>query len=321
MKSYIIDQIGHLPLRVEKSLPCVKEDDVLLKLSASALNHRDIWITKGLYSGIKLGATMGADGCGEDGNGQEFIINPGLDWGHNEAYQSSSFRVLGVPDEGTFADYIAISQQYIYPKPKHLNMYQAAALPLAGVTAYRSIMKRANLKRGEKVLISGIGGGVALFAMQFAVAFGCEVLVTSGSELKIAQALNLGAKAGYLYQEMDWTNKLITDFGGVDVIIDSAAGPGFNNLTKVCKPGARIVFYGGSQGKIDKLNPQPLFWKQISILGSTMGSDQDFRDMLDFVNEYQIVPIIHKVFPLVEIGKGFQEMEKAAQFGKIVFEH
>jgi NADPH:quinone reductase-like Zn-dependent oxidoreductase len=321
MKSYIIHQIGQLPINIEKPIPKVADDEKLLKLKASALNHRDLWITKGLYPGIKLGAIMGADGCAIDEDGNEYIINPGLEWGNNEAYQSSSFRVLGVPDEGTFADYIAINNKYIVPKPKHLNALQGAALPLGGVTAYRAIFKRAKLQKGDKVLISGIGGGVALFAMQFALAFGCEVLVTSGSELKIAEAIHLGAQAGYSYHDPDWTKKLVADFGGVDVIIDSAAGSGFNQLVKICNPGARIAFYGGSQGKIDGLNPQVLFWKQISLLGSTMGSDQDFREMVSFVEQHQILPVIDQILPLDDLHQGFRELETSSQFGKIVFQH
>lgn len=321
MRTFIIRNIGALPFDTTKDLPTCSEEDILLKLNASALNHRDLWITKGLYAGIRLGATMGADGCGTASDGDSYIINPGLAWGSNEAFQSSDFRVLGVPEDGTFADYIVIPQKYIYRKPAHLTPLQAAALPLAGVTAYRAIIKRAGLQNGDKVLISGIGGGVALFAMQFALALGCEVFVTSGSEEKIEKAKGLGAKAGYLYSNQDWSKQLIAEHGGVDVIIDSAGGPGFAHLVKVCNPGARIAVYGGSLGKITELNPQVLFWKQISILGSTMGSDADFREMVAFVEHHKIVPVIDRVYPLDEIHAGFAAMAAGTQFGKIVFEH
>jgi zinc-binding alcohol dehydrogenase/oxidoreductase len=321
MRTFIIRSIGELPFDTTKDLPTCSEEDVVLKLNASALNHRDLWITKGLYAGIRLGATMGADGCGTASDGESYIINPGLAWGSNETFQSSDFSVLGVPEDGTFADCIVIPQKYIYRKPAHLTLLQAAALPLAGVTAYRAIIKRAGLKKGDKVLISGIGGGVALFAMQFALALGCEVFVTSGSEEKIEKAKKLGAKAGYLYSNQDWSKQLIAAYGGVDVIIDSAGGPGFAQLVKVCNPGARIAIYGGSLGKITELNPQVLFWKQISILGSTMGSDADFREMIAFVEHHKIVPVIDRVYPLDDIHAGFSAMSSGAQFGKIVFEH
>jgi zinc-binding alcohol dehydrogenase/oxidoreductase len=321
MKSYIIHQIGSLPLWAEKEVPTLLPDQRLLKIKASALNHRDVWITKGMYPGIVLGSTMGSDGVGTDDQGNEYIINPGLDWGNNQNYQSPDFRVLGVPDDGTFADYIAIEEKYMFLKPSHLTSVQAAALPLAGVTAYRSIIKRANLQAGEKVLISGIGGGVALFAMQFAMALGCDVYVTSGSEEKIQKAIDLGAKCGFLYKDAEWPKKMLASVGSVDVIVDSAAGSGFHHLTKVCNPGARIVFYGGSEGKIDGLNPQPLFWKQISILGSTMGSDEDFADMVNFVSHYKITPVVHSVHHFTDLHEGFKEMQSSTQFGKIVFQH
>ena len=142
MKSYIIQEIGQLPVQIEKEMPLLAADEAMVHLKASALNHRDVWITKGLYPGIRLGATMGADGCGIDSDGREVVINPGLDWGDREAYQSPTFRVLGVPDEGTFADDIVINKKYIYPKPAHLSYHEAAALPLAGLTAYRALMVR-----------------------------------------------------------------------------------------------------------------------------------------------------------------------------------
>lgn len=320
MKAYIIKENSEYPEMTEIANPEPAENQAIVKLTASSLNHRDIWITKGLYPGIKFGSVMGADGCGTC-NGLEFIINPGLSWGASEAFQGKDFRVLGVPDNGTFADYIAIDKTYLYPKPAHLNDVQAAALPLAGVTAYRSLMVRGQLKKGEKVLISGIGGGVAVFALQYAVALGCEVFVTSGSESKISKALELGAKAGFSYNDPDWPKKLLSQISGIDVVIDSACGPGFQNLVKVSNPGARIVFYGGTAGKIEGLNPQPVFWRQISLLGSTMGSPADFKAMIDFVTEYKITPVIDSVLPFDQLNEGFKKMAKGDQFGKIVFHH
>lgn len=320
MLAYIIKEINQLPFKTEVPVPSIEEDEVLMKITASALNHRDIWITKGQYPGIKLGAIMGADACGIWEN-KEYIINPGLYWGDNESFQSIDFRVLGVPDDGTFAEYIRIKKSYLFEKPTFLSVEEAAALPLAGVTAYRALINKTNPKAGEKVLISGIGGGVALFAMQFALALGCEVFVTSGSSDKIAKAISLGAKGGYLYHEQDWSKRLMNEIGGVDVVIDSAAGANFNNLVKVCNPGARISFYGGSHGKIDGLNPQLVFWRQISIYGSTMGSELDFDQMLKFVNKHKIKPIIDEVFNFNDLHLGFEKMEAGKQFGKIVFKH
>ncbi len=320
MKALVFEAVDKLPVYKEISTPEVSGNQILLKICASSLNHRDLWITKGQYPGLRSGAIMGADGCGIY-EGKTYVINPGLEWGSDSAFQTSTFRVLGVPDDGTFSEYIGIERKYIYPKPQHLTCLQAAALPLAGVTAYRALVKRAQVRDTDTVLISGVGGGVALIAMQFALAIGCKVLVTSGSELKIEKAISLGATAGYLYNDPDWPKKLINDYGGIDVVIDGACGNGFNQLLKVCKPGASIVVYGGTFGKVDGLNPQTVFWKQISILGSTMGSDHDFKDMLDFVTAHRIIPIIETILPLSGYAEGFTIMQNGAQFGKIVFDH
>jgi NADPH:quinone reductase-like Zn-dependent oxidoreductase len=317
MKALIIEKVGSPIKMTEVDNPVKRDGYSIVKLKASALNHRDIWITKGMYPGIKEGAILGSDGVGEL-DGRNVILNPGLKWGRNEAVQSDDFEVLGMPMNGTFAEYISIPNKYIYDQPVHLNTEEAAALPLAGLTAYRVLMSRCQAKSTDKILVTGTGGGVALFVVQFAVALGCDVYVTSGSDEKIAQAVALGAKGGYNYKNETWYKEVDTDF---DVIIDSAGGPSFQHLVKICKPGARIGFYGASLGKYQNLNPQLLFWRQISLLGSTMGSDQDFRDMLAFVDEHKIKPVVDSVFSLEEGSKAFERMEAGTQFGKIVLKH
>lgn len=320
MKAFVFTELNKYPELRLVQFPVLGDDEVYLKINTSALNHRDIWITKGLYPGLVFNTILGSDACGNSGN-QRYLINPGLNWGDNSHFQSKNFQVLGMPTNGTFAEHIAIHQKYLYQCPEHLSDIEAAALPLAGVTAYRALFKRALATQNDKVLITGIGGGVALFAMQFALALGCEVMVTSSSDYKIAEAINLGAHAGYLYTSPDWTKELLQDFEGVDVVIDGACGVGFNQLIKVCNPGARISFYGASAGTIEKLNPQAIFWKQITISGSTMGSDHDFAEMIQFVSENKIVPVIDKVFSFEQIPDGFERMNSGTQFGKIVFQH
>lgn len=288
-----------------------------IDLKYAALNHRDVWITKGMYPGLKGGITLGSDGVGMMGD-RPVLINPGLDWGDREAVQSDDFRVLGMPDHGTFAEKISVDTKYLYDLPTHLTLVEAAALPLAGVTAYRVLMSRCKVEKGETLLISGIGGGVALFAAQYAIALGCKVYVTSGSEAKIEKAIEMGAQGGVNYRKQDWHKELKTLAGGFDVIIDSAGGESFKHFIKLCKPGARIGFYGAGRGNYQDINPQILFWRQISLLGSTMGSDKDFGDMLGFVEYYGIKPVIDEVFSLNDIHHAFAKMERGDQFGKIV---
>jgi NADPH:quinone reductase-like Zn-dependent oxidoreductase len=301
----------------EVATPIPSKGEVMVRIEAAALNHRDVFISRGLYPGLKFPCILGSDGAGEY-RGKSVVVFPSMDWGDDPRAQGKNFRVLGMPDNGTFAEWLAIPRTHVFAKPDHLSADQAAALPLAGLTAYRTLFTRCNLKKGEKVLVSGIGGGVALFALQFALAAGAEVFVTSGSAEKIEKAMALGARGGVSYQTEGWDKQLRQLAGGFDLIIDSAAGDGFAALAALCNPGGRIGIYGGTLGKINDLSPQIIFWKQVSILGSTMGTASDFRKMLAFVSKYDIVPVVDSVFRLEDGNAAMEKMEKGEQFGKIV---
>lgn len=317
MKALTLYNVGETVQYGEMPEPQEKENSSIVELQASALNHRDVWITKGMYPGIVTPIILGSDGVGRIGD-RQVIINPGLKWGNNQAVQAADFEVLGLPQNGTFAERICIEDKYIYDMPAHLNAHEAAALPLAGLTAYRVLFERCKVQSSDRVLVTGAGGGVALMAIQFAIASGCEVHVTSGSDAKLERAMELGAFRGYNYKEEEWYKKVEGHF---DVIIDSAGGPSFQHLVKLCAPGARIGFYGATLGKYSNLNPQILFWRQVSILGSTMGSDRDFQSMLDLVGKYKIHPVIDKVFDLKDGAEAMARMEAGQQFGKIVLQH
>ena len=316
MKAIVFRAANVKPL-MEDIFPPVEAGKKLIKLNAAAFNHREVWITKGLYPGLVPGIIMGADGMGML-DGRRVVINAGLDWGSNENYQSPDFRVLGVPDHGTFAESICIDNKYVYDAPGHLTNEEAAALPVAGVTAYRALIKKCKIQPGEKVFINGLGGGVALFAAQMAKAVGAEVYFTTGTEEKIQKGLKLGFQHGVNYNTNNFIEEILQASGGVDVIIDSIAGDGFSQLIRLCNYGARVAFYGGGKGKINGLNPQTIFWKQISIFGTSMGSDADFAEMLGFIDQYKIKPIIDTVLPFNEYEKGFELLESSSQFGKIV---
>jgi zinc-binding alcohol dehydrogenase/oxidoreductase len=302
--------------------------EVSVRLHAAALNHRDVWITQGLYPGIKYPTILGSDGMGEvvavgDGVAAEqlhrkVIINPNNNWGDNPRFQQPDYHILGLPKNGTLAEYLTVATDRLHDAPPHLSAAQAAALPLAGLTAYRALIKRADVQPKERVLISGVGGGVALCALQFAVAAGAEVYVTSSSAEKIARAVAMGAVAGFDYNTADWHKTLVKTHGEMDVVIDSAAGSGFAQLVDTLAFGGRIVFYGGTHGNITQLAPAKIFWKHLSILGSTMGSDADFAAMLAFVNQHKIVPVVDSVYTLKDGLSAFRQMERGAQFGKIV---
>ncbi len=298
-------------------LPQAGEGEVLVQIHAAALNRRDWWITQGQYPGIVYPIVLGSDGAGM-AEGREVIINPAMGWGEVAAYPSKSFQILGLPRNGTLAEWVTVPERQIYDKPAHLSFEQAAALPLAGLTAYRALFSKGQLKAGDQVLISGAGGGVALLAFQMAVAVGARVWVTSGSEEKIERTRTMGGQGGSNYRDPEWWKQLQQQAGGFDLIIDSAGGDGFAFFPKIANPGARIVTYGGTLGAVSGLSPQAIFWKQLSILGTTMGNDQEFADMVAFISRHGIIPVVDGVYALSEGQAAFDQIGKGGQFGKVV---
>lgn len=317
MKALILRALKSPVLFEELETPKAAEGESVVEVKAAALNHRDVWITKGLYPGITFPAIMGSDGAGTV-DGREVIINPSLNWGENPRVQGKDYQILGLPSAGTFATHVVVPTSHLYDKPAHLTFEQAAALPLAGLTAYRALFTKCQLKAGENVLISGVGGGVALFACQFAIAAGANVYVSSSSEEKIAKAVEMGAKGGANYKSENFVKELKSASGGFDVVIDSAAGDGFGGLVKMCRPGARVAFYGATRGAINGLDPRTVFWKQISIFGSTMGTTKEFEAMVDFVAQHKIVPVVDSVYELRDGNAALKRMDEGLQFGKIV---
>jgi len=305
-----------------------KPGEAVVSIRAAALNHRDVWIKLGQYAGLKYPCVPGSDGAGvvlavgegvaESWVGREVIIYPALNWGSNERAQSGDFSILGLPRDGTLAEQVVVPVEQLAQKPAALSWAEAAALPLAGLTAWRAISTRAQLTGGERVLVTGIGGGVAVFALQFAVSHGAEVWVTSSSTEKIARAVELGAKGGANYTEADWAPGLAKAAGPFDVIVDSAGGPGFDSLIDLAAPGGRIVFYGATRGNPPGLALRKVFWRQISLLGSTMGSPSDWWAMTNYVSQYRIVPVVSDVVAFERIADAFALMERGGQFGKIV---
>ena len=327
MKAIVLESEENPIVYKEVEKPTAGPGDVLVKIKAAALNRRDYWISVGKYSGIKYPTILGADGAGivaetgegtEDWLNKEVIINPSHDWGNHDQFQGQNFKILGLPEDGTLADYVKVKAEYLYPKPAHLTFEQAAAIPLAGLTAYRALFTKARIAKGNKVLIVGVGAGTGTFLLQMAVAAGCQVFVTSGSGDKLARAKQLGAAAGVNYKAQDWAEELKHLAGGFDAVIDSALGEGFAKIPDLCNPGARIVFFGGTAGNIPEMNGRAIFWKQLQILGTTMGTQAEFKAMLDLINTHQIVPVIDEVFPIAQAKEAFAKMADSSQFGKLV---
>lgn len=313
---------------LELPQPVFGPGEVLIKIKAAALNHRDEWCRKGLYPNLKDGVILGSDGAGivvEVGAGvdptligQEVLINPAKNWGGNEKAQSKEFEILGMPSHGTLAEYIAVPADRLHPKPNQLSWEEAAALPLAGLTAYRALVVKGQVNAGDQVLVTGIGGGVAQYAAQFALALGAKVFVSSSTPEKIFQAIAQGASAGFNYTHMNWSTQALQQTGGMDLVIDGAAGDTLTHLMDVCNPGARLVFYGATRGNPGQLEARKLFWNQLQLIGTTMGTDADFLQMLQLVKEHQLKPILDQVFPFEQAVEAFDRMKEGRQFGKIV---
>jgi len=304
--------------------------EAVVALRAAALNHRDAWIRKGLYAGITLPLILGSDGAGVVADvgpgvdrswiGRHVVVNPSLGWGAESRAQASSYKILGLPDNGTYAERVKVPAENLFARPGALSWEQAAAVPLAGLTAYRALVTRAQVARGETVLVTGIGGGVATFALLIARHLGARVVVTSSSDAKLARAAQLGAAGGVNYTSEGWAKRAtaLCD-GGPDVVVDSAGRDVFPDLLDIVKPGGRIVTFGATTGSPSAIEIRRIFWKQISILGSTMGTPAEFAEMLALFDG-GLAPVVDRVLPLAAAPDAHRRMDQADQFGKIVLE-
>ncbi len=321
MRAMVLRGVGErLVLENRPSLE-PREGQAVVRLRAAALNHRDVWIRKGQYAGLKFPIVLGSDGVGSvvrgpgEWVGKDVIVNPSLDWGESETAKGDAFRILGLPDDGTFAEEVLVPAANLVEKPAFLSDAQAAALPLAGLTAYRALFSRAGLRAGERVLVTGAGGGAASLGLRFAVAAGARVFATTSGAAKLARAKAMGAERAVDYREEGWAEALGESF---DVILDSAGGEGFLNLIDLAVPGGRIVFFGATAGDPPEFPMRKVFWKQVSILGTTMGSPRDFRGLVEFVEAHRIVPDVDESFPLERVDEALDRMASGAQSGKIV---
>ena len=328
MRAILLTAVNQLEL-CEVPDPSAAAGEVVVRIAAAALNHRDVWIKLGQYAGLKFPSIPGSDGVGEvvatgagvDAAwlGRRVLINPSFGWGGSGSAQGAGFSILGLPRDGTLAELIAVPLTQVAMVPGHLGDAEAAALPLAGLTAWRALMTRAGLRAGERVLVGGVGGGTAVFALQFAVAAGAEVWVTSSSPEKIARARSLGARGGFDYTRSGWAQAAEREAGGLfDVIVDSAGGDGFDSLVDLAAPGGRIVFFGATRGNPGVLSMRKVFWRQLSLLGSTMGGPADWDAMLAMVTKQSLRPVVGAEFPFARAAEAFALMERGGQFGKIV---
>jgi zinc-binding alcohol dehydrogenase/oxidoreductase len=295
---------------------------VVVELRTAALNRHDVGVRKGAYrDGLPM--ILGSDGAGvRRDTGEDVVILPSMAWGDREDAPGADFRILGGPrDQGTYAELIAVPEENLYPRPRNLSWAESAALPLAGLTAYRALFTRAALRAGESVLVLGAGSGVSAFAVSLARQAGATVYVTSSSEEKIAWARELGAEDGVDYTQDDWAGAVLELTGGrgVDVAIDSV-GVTWPDSLRCVRLGGRLVVFGATAGATVELSARQVYFGQFSILGTTMGSPREFEGLLDLVAADSWRPAIDSVRPLAEAVSAHERMEAGAHFGKLVLE-
>ena len=329
MKALVLNEEKRLQWK-EVDTPSANEGEALVQIKSASLNHRELWITKGLYPGMALPCILGADGTGvvaevgssQDENwiGKEVIIYPAYAWGDKEEAPSRQFRVLGMPDPGTMAEYISVPISSLVNKPAYLTWKEAAAIPVAGLTAWRALVRHGSIDADSSVLITGIGGGVAQAGLSIAKAFGAKIYVTSSSDSKIELAKASGAEGGVNYKSEDWNLQLKEISGGIDIVLDSSPAPKLDDYFKFMNYGGRIVAYGSTGNRKTEINISKMFLRHIQFIGTAMGSPKEFQDMLSFMEKNEIRPVVHSSYAFAKAEEAFKALGEGKQVGKICLE-
>jgi zinc-binding alcohol dehydrogenase/oxidoreductase len=308
--------------------PTPGEGEILVKVHRAAFNRRDVFITQGLYPGIELPRTLGSDGAGVvaalgpgaqgPAVGTPVVIDPMLGWGPNPQIWTGQGTILGMPHDGTFAEYCVVPAENVYRKPAALSDDEAAAIPLAGLTAYRALVTRGRCTKDDVVLVTGVSSGVQTFVLLFAKHLGAKTIVTTSSSAKLERARALGADVAIDYKATEnWAKDVrAASGGGPTLIVDSVGGETFGKCLNIARPGARVVTYGGTTGDA-KIRMFDVFWKHLDIMGTSMGSPGDFAAMLALF-EGGLKPVVDEVFPMENAGAAAERVNRSEQFGKVV---
>lgn len=339
MKAIAIERYGEPDVArcLDLPEPHPAPDEVVVRVRAAALNHLDLWTSSGaLGIDIAFPFVLGADGAGEIHTlgsdvvalevGTPVLIDPTLSCGECEHCGSGeqslcvSFRMLGEHVDGTFAEYVSVPATNVFRYPSHLSFVEAAALGVTSITAYRMLFTQGGLQAGESVLITGIGGGLALSLLQLARPVADKVFVTSSSDEKLERAMTLGADAGINYRSEDVgaVVRRLTAKRGVDLVADSAGGASVDGSLRSLVKGGRLVISGATAGREATVDLRRLFWNQLHIIGSTMGSRGDVTAMLELVGRSGLIPTVDRVFALEDATRALRYLAAQQQFGKVV---
>ncbi|GAA0503001.1 zinc-binding dehydrogenase [Salinibacillus aidingensis] len=306
--------------------PEVNTGQVKIKLKTGGMNRRDVALLH-RHKPDQPPLIMGSDGAGVveavgEGvknvkAGDEVVIDPSLGWQKKSEAPPEGFKILNMPDHGTFAEYITIPAENVEKKPEHLSWTEAGVLPLAALTGYRALFTRGKVQSGDTVMLPGIGSGVLTYILMFAKAAGARVIVTSRSEEKRQKALELGADVA-IPTESDWKEELKDE--RVDLLIESIGRATFNKSLGIIRKGGTIVTFGATTEDEVNIDIRKFFYGQFNLLGSTMGSHEEFKEMLAFVEKHQIRPVVDRIFSLPDYKEAFSYLRDSKNFGKIAFD-
>jgi len=339
MKAVRLHQFGGPEVLTYEDIPDpqLRKDQVLVRVKACSLNHLDIWVRKGL-PGVKLPHILGSDIAGEVAEvgeyvtgfkaGQRVLIAPMHFCGHcskclaglqNECRE---FTVLGNAVDGGNCGLIAVPAANVIPIPDSLDFVEAASVPLVFVTAWHMLVGRAAVRPGQTVLVLGASSGVGIAAIQIAKLFHCHVITTAGNESKLEKARALGADHGidHYKQKISEEVRRITNKQGVDIVIEHVGAATWDESVKSLKSGGKLVTCGATTGPVVGIDLRHLFARQLSLLGSYMGTMGELHEVLGHVFAGRLKPVVDRTFPLHEIRAAHEYLEKSQMFGKVVLE-
>jgi len=316
-------EISHVPM------PVPAPHWVVVQLRRAALNRLDVMLLQS-PDALVPGAILGADGAGviaavgsalaADSRfsiGDAVVISPSLFWGPDEAGPGKDYEILGSPTNGTHAEYVTVPAANVFPVPPHLTWSEAAALPLAGLTAWRALASRGGLGSATKVLVGAASSGVGSMAIQMAVACGAEVIAVTSGDDKAKSALELGAHAVVDRSTDDFDRQLKYVAPGADLALDPT-GALWQPFVDVLRPGGRLVVVGKMATATASLRVQSVYWNQVDIVGSSMGSLRDFEALLDHVTHHGWAPVVDSEFELDDIAAAYARLDDPARVGKVV---
>lgn len=322
MKAVVFEK-GQLLVK-DVPTPKLKSGEVLVAIKAAGLNRRDLY-TPGRLGNNSEALILGSDAVGvveEIGEGvtnwkigDDVIINPSLRWYEQSDFPPEDFEILSLPDNGTFAEKIAISAEQLEKKPSHLTIEEAAVIGISPLTGYRALFTKGQIRAGQTVFIPGAGSGVATFLIQMAKNVGARVIVSSRSEEKRQAALEIDADLA-IDTNSDWSKELENET--IDLVIESVGRATFNRSLAVLKKGGKIVVFGATTEDVVDFDLRQFFYGQYTLLGTTLGSREEFRACIQHLEKYDTHPILDRSFSIDEAQNALDYLKENRQFGKII---